>query len=62
MAIIFCGTNLYYSYSMYIGSFFVTNKTWNSNDDRDYNSGDVISCFLALVYGMAYLGFAIPNF
>ena len=62
LAMLYCFTNLYYSYSMWVGSFFVTDKKPNKLEERRYNSGDIVACFLALIYGMAYFGFAVPNF
>ncbi|CDW80084.1 abc transporter family protein [Stylonychia lemnae] len=52
----------YYSYSFYIGSFMVTESIENINSKKIYTSGDVMACFLGLVYGIFSLGLAAPNF
>jgi hypothetical protein len=33
---------------------------WNSG--KDYSSGDIMACFLGIVYGAFSLGLAAPNF
>ncbi len=52
----------YYSYSFFVGSFMVTDQVRNGNFDRNYTSGDIMACFLGLVYGIFSLGLATPNF
>ena len=52
----------YYSYSFFIGSFMVTESIENINSKKTYTSGDVMACFLGLVYGIFSLGLAAPNF
>ena len=59
--LLFC-VNGYYAYSFFIGSFLITEKVENTTYDRPYTSGDIISCFLGVIYGMAYLGMAPPLF
>lgn len=52
----------YYSYSFYVGSYFITKKVPNLNDESIYTGGDIISCFLGVIYGIMSLGTASPNF
>jgi ATP-binding cassette subfamily B (MDR/TAP) protein 1 len=52
----------YYSYSFYVGSFFITKQVHNLNDESVYTGGDIISCFLGVIYGIMSLGTASPNF
>jgi ABC-type multidrug transport system fused ATPase/permease subunit len=40
----------------------VTEKVKNWNSGKLYTSGDVLSCFLGIVYGVFSLGLAAPNF
>lgn len=52
----------YFSYSFYVGSYMVTGRVINDNSGELYSSGDVMACFLGLVYGVFSLGLATPNF
>lgn len=52
----------YYSYSFFVGSFMVTDEIKNTNSGKIYTSGDIMACFLGLVYGIFSLGLATPNF
>lgn len=52
----------YYSYSFYVGSYMITNGKNNSNSGKLYTAGDVMSCFLGLVYGIFSLALITPNF
>lgn len=52
----------FYSYSFFIGSFMVTQEIKNDNSGKIYSSGDIMACFLGLVYGVFSLGLAAPNF
>jgi ATP-binding cassette subfamily B (MDR/TAP) protein 1 len=52
---------LYYAYSFFIGSILITNEKENTNSGEVYKSGDVMSCFLGVVYGMFSIGLATPN-
>ena len=52
----------YYCYSFYVGSYLITDQVRNTQFDRLYTSGDVMACFLGLVYGIFSLGLATPNF
>ena len=47
---------------MYVGSFFVEHEVNNDAMDRSYSSGDILSCFFGLVFGIFALGMAGPNF
>jgi len=52
----------YYSYSFYVGSFMVTKQVTNVNSGVAYTSGDIMACFLGVIYGIFSLGLATPNF
>ncbi len=52
----------YYAYSFFSGSYMITEIVWNWNMDRIYTSGDILACFLGIVYGVFSLGLAAPNF
>ena len=52
----------YYCYSFFVGSYMITAKRTNTNSGKDYSSGDIMACFLGLVYGIFSLGLATPNF
>lgn len=52
----------YYAYSFYSGSFMITQQVENWNSGKVYTSGDVLACFLGIVYGVFSLGLAAPNF
>lgn len=51
----------YYAYAFYTGSYLVTKQIENSNFHRDYSSGDILSCFFGVVFGVFSLGSATPN-
>ena len=51
----------YYAYSFFVGSYMVTKEIKNTNSGNNYSSGDIISCFLGVVYGIFSIGFATPN-
>lgn len=59
--LLFC-VNGYYAYSFFIGSYLITDQQWNDNQGREYTSGDILACFLGVVYGMAYIGMSTPIF
>lgn len=40
----------------------ITQKVENSNSGKLYTSGDILACFLGIVYGVFSLGLAAPNF
>jgi ABC-type multidrug transport system fused ATPase/permease subunit len=52
----------YYSYSFFAGSFMITQRYENWNSGKLYSSGDILACFLGVVYGIFSLGMAAPNF
>lgn len=52
----------FYTFAFYVGSYMVTNKVINTNSGDIYSSGDIMACFLGLVYGVFSLGLATPNF
>ena len=54
--------NGYYAYSFYIGSYFLSNQWTNVNSGELYTGGDIMACFLGIIYGVFSLGLAVPNF
>jgi len=52
----------YYAYAFYVGSFMITDIIENTNSGKPYSSGDIMACFLGIVYGAFSLGLAAPNF
>jgi hypothetical protein len=40
----------------------ITQKVENWNSGKLYSSGDILACFLGIVYGVFSLGLAAPNF
>lgn len=58
----YCSLYGYYSYSFYVGSYLVTKQVTNTNSGVIYSSGDILACFLGIVYGVFSLGIAAPNF
>jgi len=50
-----------YAYAFYLGSIWVEKQFYNSTFDRPYHSGDIISCFFGILFGMFSLGMAAPN-
>lgn len=51
----------YYAYAFYTGSLLITTGVINSNTGLAYTSGDIISCFFGIVFGVFSLGMATPN-
>lgn len=45
-----------------MGSYLVTDNINNSNSSKIYSAGDILACFLGIVYGVFSLGIAAPNF
>src|SRR4051794_15266014 len=48
----------YYAYAFYFGNVLVTNGKINTNTGLKYNSGDVVTCFFGVVFGVFSLGMA----
>ena len=40
----------------------ITGRVNNSGTGKTYTAGDIMSCFLGLVYGIFSLAIVIPNF
>ena len=58
----FFGLYGYFAYAFYIGSILVEKKVTNtSNGSEPYSSGDIMSCFFGVVFGLFSLGGAQPN-
>lgn len=58
----FMGTVFFtYAYSFYMGSIWIENKIYNQTFKREYRSGEILSCFFGVVFGMFCIGFATPN-
>jgi ATP-binding cassette, subfamily B (MDR/TAP), member 1 len=51
----------YYAYAFYTGSFLITEQVRNSNFGKLYSSGDILSCFFGIMFGVFSLGMAAPN-
>ena len=51
----------YYAYAFYTGSWLVYKQVNNSNSDKIYSAGDIMSCFFGVVFGVFSLGMATPN-
>jgi hypothetical protein len=50
-----------YAYAFYLGSIWIRKEFWNTTFNRAYTSGDIMSCFFGIVFGMFSLGIATPN-
>lgn len=50
-----------YSYAFLLGGIWVDNEFWNDTFDRPYNSGDIISIFFGIFFGMMALAHVGPN-
>ena len=50
-----------YSYAFLLGGIWVDNEIHNSTFDRPYNSGDIISIFFGIFFGMMALAGVGPN-
>jgi len=50
-----------YAYAFYVGSWWVQKEFWNNTYGRPYTSGDVITCFFGILFGMFSIGMAAPN-
>ena len=57
--LIFC-VNGYYAYSFFIGSYMITEGVENKTYNRPYSAGDIMSCFIGVIYGMVHFGLAAP--
>jgi ATP-binding cassette, subfamily B (MDR/TAP), member 1 len=51
----------YYAYAFYTGSYLITKQVVNTNSGKIYTSGDILSCFFGIVFGVFSLGMAAPN-
>jgi len=50
-----------YAYAFYMGSVWIYFDIHNSTFNRVYSTGDVLSCFFGVVFGMMSVGLATPN-
>jgi hypothetical protein len=50
-----------YGFAFYMGSVWIENGIRNHTYDRTYSSGDILSCFFGVVFGMFSVGMATPN-
>jgi ATP-binding cassette subfamily B (MDR/TAP) protein 1 len=57
----FMVTFSYYAYAFYVGSYLIVIQKVNTNSGQPYTSGDVLSCFFGVVFGVFALGMATPN-
>ena len=51
----------YFAYSFYFGTYLIINDFINSNTGEEYTSGDVLTCFFGVVFGIFILGMSTPN-
>jgi ATP-binding cassette subfamily B (MDR/TAP) protein 1 len=51
----------YFTWAFFSGSYMITWKEMNDNTGKLYSSGDILACFLGIVYGVFSLGLAAPN-
>ena len=51
----------YYAYAFYTGSYLITEQVKNWNSGKTYTSGDILSCFFGIMFGVFSLGMASPN-
>jgi len=51
----------YFTWALFSGSYMITWKEMNDNTGKLYSSGDILACFLGIVYGVFSLGLAAPN-
>lgn len=53
----------YYAYTFYFGSILVANKVENTSQPGNpaYTSGDIMSCFFGVIFGIFSLSAASPN-
>lgn len=51
----------YYAYAFYVGTLLIENGKYNDNSHAEYTSGDILSCFFGVVFGVFALGMATPN-
>jgi hypothetical protein len=51
----------YFAFAFFTGSYLVTGKVYNDNSEKIYTSGDILSIFFGIVYGVFSLGLAAPN-
>lgn len=50
-----------YAYAFYMGSVWIEKDFYNPLYDRPYSSGEVLSCFFGIIFGMMSMGMATPN-
>ena len=61
MAFFFFNMFAYYAYAFYTGSWLITKEVNNTRTGEPYNSGDILSCFFGVIFGVFALGQAAPN-
>ena len=61
MAFFFFNMFAYYAYAFYTGSWLITEQVVNTRSGTPYNSGDILSCFFGVIFGVFALGQAAPN-
>ena len=52
---------LMYAYSFFLGSIWIEKQYYNHALKRNYQAGDVMSCFFGAIFGMFSLGMITPN-
>jgi hypothetical protein len=61
MGLLLMMINGYYTFALYVASYFIIDEKYNKNSDRNYTSGDIIACFLGILYGLLNIGNCTPN-
>ena len=61
MAMFFASIFGTYAYAFYMGSVWIYNDFHNQTFNRVYSSGDILSCFFGIIFGMMSVGLAAPN-
>lgn len=50
-----------YSYAFFMGSIWIEKEIYNNTFKRPYKSGDILSCFFGVIFGMFSIGMALPS-
>lgn len=50
-----------YSYSFFMGSVWIKKQFHNDTYNRPYQSGEILSCFFGVVFGLMAVGNSAPN-
>ena len=50
-----------YAYAFFMGGLWIYKGYWNHAFDREYEAGDILTCFFGVLFGMFSLGMSAPN-